>query len=147
MLILNFAFWTNTFLVLSSYVWTVALQLDHNINSIMPLVTGLVVLNKSKFKIGVHIPVGSSSVGIVRSRTQTTEFVFCTYTSIIHIPVYAVSMAYIIISSHLWESKSKSQSHYDQRSVSKSWCQAQSGTFDQRFFFQSYCLVSAGRPL
>jgi hypothetical protein len=39
------------------------------------------------------------------------------------------------------KSKSKSKSHCDRRPVSMSWCRAQSGTFDQRFFFQSFCLV------
>jgi hypothetical protein len=32
------------------------------------------------------------------------------------------------------------------QSVSMSWCRAQSGSFDQRFFFQSYCLVFFGAP-
>jgi hypothetical protein len=40
-------------------------------------------------------------------------------------------------------SQSQSQSHIatDGQSVSTSWCRAQSGTFDQSFFFQSYGLV------
>jgi hypothetical protein len=39
--------------------------------------------------------------------------------------------------------QSQSQSHITTigQSVSMSWCRAQSGTFGQRFFFQSYCLV------
>jgi hypothetical protein len=44
----------------------------------------------------------------------------------------------------------KSKSHCDWRSVSQSVClgvEPKSGTFDQRFFFQSYCLVFLGRPL
>jgi hypothetical protein len=48
-------------------------------------------------------------------------------------------------------SQSQSQSHIttDGQPVSISWCRAQSGTFDQSFFFllQSYCLVVLGRPL
>jgi hypothetical protein len=50
------------------------------------------------------------------------------------------------------QSQSQSQSYIttDSQSVSKSWCRAQSGTFDQRsffFFFESFCLVIWGRPL
>jgi hypothetical protein len=47
-------------------------------------------------------------------------------------------------------SKSKSKSHCDWQSVSQSVClgvKPKSGTFDQRFFFQNYCLVFLGRPL
>jgi hypothetical protein len=35
----------------------------------------------------------------------------------------------------------------DSQSVSKSWCRAQIGTFDRRFFFLSCCPVICGRPL
>jgi hypothetical protein len=41
----------------------------------------------------------------------------------------------------------ESELHYNWQSVSKSWCRAQSGTFDQKFFFLSYCPVIWGRPL
>jgi hypothetical protein len=48
------------------------------------------------------------------------------------------------------QSQSQSKIATDDQSVSMSWCRAQSGTFDQRFFliffFQSYCLVCFGAP-
>jgi hypothetical protein len=52
---------------------------------------------------------------------------------------------------HFFSVKSKSKSQYDRRSVSQSvsmsWCRAQSGTFDQRFFFSFskflFCLLGA----
>jgi hypothetical protein len=34
----------------------------------------------------------------------------------------------------------------DGQSVSMSWCRAQSGTFDQSFFFRNCCLVFFGAP-
>jgi hypothetical protein len=44
--------------------------------------------------------------------------------------------------------QSQSQSYFTTggQSVSMSWCRAQSGTFDQRFFFESYSLVLFGAP-
>jgi hypothetical protein len=49
----------------------------------------------------------------------------------------------------VFDSQSQSQSYFttDGQSVSMSWCRAQFGTFDQRFFFvESYSLVLFGAP-
>jgi hypothetical protein len=58
------------------------------------------------------------------------------------------------INRHSLQLYSQSQSYIttDSQSVSKSWCRAQSGTFDHIyffffFFFLSYCPVIWGRPL
>jgi hypothetical protein len=45
-----------------------------------------------------------------------------------------------------WNGQSQSYTTTDGQSVSISWCQAQSGTFDQRYFFLSYSLVLFGAP-
>jgi hypothetical protein len=53
------------------------------------------------------------------------------------------------------QSQSQSYITTDSQSVCKSWCRAQSGAFDQRyfsfflffFFFENFCLVIWGRPL
>jgi hypothetical protein len=55
------------------------------------------------------------------------------------------AMLFCAFPSYYFCTAEQSYSTSDSQSVSKSWCRAQSGTFDQRyiyiFFFQSYCLV------
>jgi hypothetical protein len=48
--------------------------------------------------------------------------------------------------SRLLSSQSQNDIATDGQSVSMFWCRAQSETFDQSFFFQSYCLVLFGAP-
>jgi hypothetical protein len=50
---------------------------------------------------------------------------------------------------HIQQYKSQSQSYFtaDGQSVSKSWCRAQSGTFDQRSFFLKVSVLSFGGAL
>jgi hypothetical protein len=53
-------------------------------------------------------------------------------------------------SSQLYPPESESESEYittDSQSVSMSWCRAQSGTFDQRYFFLKVTVLSFGGVL
>jgi hypothetical protein len=86
----------------------------------------------------VHHFINTTSITLILTCKWSLHWTDC-------IPSTATSST-LCVTSHWLKSESESELHYNWQSVSMSWCRAQPGTFDQRFFFFKLLSCHMGAP-